>query len=203
MITNGYCTLAEIKARLDITDTKDDASLESVVGAASRWIDSRTGKRFYTVTETRTYTTYLDWLVEIDDLVSLTSLKTDPAGDGTYTYVWAAADYRLYPYNAVVNGQPYTAIEVAQGGAYRFSTCFALRPRIQVAGSFGYSAITAIPPAIKEACILASMRIWGRKDLVFGISGSAELGTLQAITSLGSDGELKALLSTVKRRAIV
>lgn len=200
----------------NVGDQKDDASLESVIEAASRWIDSKTGTRFYTVAETRIYTACFGHMVEIDNLVTLTSLKTDPAGDGTFATTWAAADYRLAPYNAIVNGLPYTWIETRQGGAYSFPPASGYnnviinynadyprhpQPLIQVVGAFGYAA--AAPPAIKEACILASMRMWGRKDLVFGISGSAEMGTLTAITKLGSDGELQALLSTVKRRAIV
>lgn len=215
-IANAYATLPELKARLDIGDTDDDTALEGVLMAASRWIDSKTGTRFYTVAETRIYTACFGHMVEIDNLVSLTSLKTDPAGDGTFATTWAAADYRLAPYNALLNSQPYTWIETRQGGAYSFPPASSYdsivvnynydRPRspqplVQVIGLFGYS--TAAPPAIKEACILASMRMWGRKDLLYGVSGSAELGTLTAITKLGSDGELMALLSTVKRRAIV
>jgi len=39
-ITNGYCTLAQIKASAGITDTVDDVLLELAVEAASREIDA-------------------------------------------------------------------------------------------------------------------------------------------------------------------
>lgn len=197
-------------------DQKDDAGLESVIMAASRLIDAKTGTRFYTVSETRTYSTRFGWQVDIDDLVSLTSLKTDPTGDGTFPYTWAAADYRLCPVNALADGEPYQWIETRPGGAYSFppstnaydvviNTNYRnpaqVQPLVQVSGEFGYAATA--PAAIKEACILIAMRLWRRKDLTFGIAGSAEMGTLQAIAKLMSDGELKALLSTVKRRVIV
>ncbi len=46
-ITNGYCTLAELKASLAITDSVDDTPLEAAVTAASRMIDDYTGRFFY------------------------------------------------------------------------------------------------------------------------------------------------------------
>ena len=39
-ITNGYCSLNQIKAALRITDSVDDALLEMAVESASRMIDS-------------------------------------------------------------------------------------------------------------------------------------------------------------------
>lgn len=105
----------------------------------------------------------------------------------------------------MAKGQPYTHIETTPLGAFRFPVhplTTTRRSRIQVTGAFGYSTLATVPQAIKEACLLVSMRVWGRKDLLYGVSGSADLGTLQAITSLGSDGEAQALLNTVKRRAI-
>lgn len=200
----------------NVNDQKDDTGLESVITAASRMIDSKTGTRFYTVSETRTYSTRFGWQVDIDDLVTLTSLKTDPSGDGTFPYTWAAADYRLCPANAPADGEPYRWIETRPGGAYSFPPSvnaygvvintnyrnpIQLQPLVQVTGAFGYA--TTAPAAIKEACLLIAMRLWRRKDLTFGIAGSAEMGTLQAITKLMSDGELQALLSTVKKRVIV
>lgn len=51
-VVNGYCTLDELKARLDIstTDTADDTKLEVIIQAASRAIDAKTGRRFYATT---------------------------------------------------------------------------------------------------------------------------------------------------------
>lgn len=206
-LTNAYCTLPELKHRLNIAedDAKDDTPFENVIAATSRWIDSTTGTRFYTVSETRHYLAYQDWLIDIDPLVTLTSVKTDPNGDGTYTYTWASTDYQLAPYNASSNSQPYTAIEATPLGAYRFPvypSTVTRRSRVQVTGAFGYSTLANVPAAIKEACLLVSMRVWGRKDLLYGVSGSADLGTLQAIANLKSDGEVWALLNTIKRKAI-
>lgn len=199
-----------------VIDQKDDSGLESVITAASRLIDANRGRRFYTAEETRVYAACYAGMIEIDDLVTLTSLKTDPSGDGSFPNTWATSDYRLSPYNALANGEPYTWIETRQGGAYSFPGGVGVydpvinydldsprpsQPLVQVTGLFGYS--TVAPPAIKEACILVALRLWQRKDLTYGIAGSAEMGTLQAITKLGSDGELVALLSTIKKRVVV
>ena len=46
-ITNGYSTLAELKAALTISDSTDDAALEAAINAVSRMIDDYTGRFFY------------------------------------------------------------------------------------------------------------------------------------------------------------
>jgi hypothetical protein len=46
-LTNAYCTLAELKASLAITDSVDDTPLEAAITATSRMIDDYTGRFFY------------------------------------------------------------------------------------------------------------------------------------------------------------
>jgi hypothetical protein len=46
-ITNGYCSLNDIKAALRITDSTDDTLLELAVESASRMIDSVAERTFY------------------------------------------------------------------------------------------------------------------------------------------------------------
>ena len=56
-ITNGYATLAQVKAALRITDNTDDTLIEGSVEAASRLIDGYTLRNFYSVgTATRLFT---------------------------------------------------------------------------------------------------------------------------------------------------
>lgn len=45
-ITNGYCTLNQIKAAVRITDSVDDALLEMAVESASRMIDAECDRSF-------------------------------------------------------------------------------------------------------------------------------------------------------------
>ena len=201
ILVNGYCTLDELKApgRLDIgdNDSIDDTHLESVITAVSRCIDADRNRRFYAVSETRYYTPETALFVPVDDLLSVTTLKTDENGDGTYERTWATTDYYLYPYNAVVNGRSYIAIERSLLSNYLFTR---VRKSVEIAGSFGYSTTT--PAAIKEACLLICARVWGRNKKPYGISGSADLGTLEVINAVSKDDEIQKLLNTIKRRVL-
>lgn len=198
-ITNGYCDLPTLKRRLwdsnpDLqADSTDDVALENIIEAASRWIDRDRNRVFYATTATRYFTAVNSGRVKIDDLLSLTSLKTDFFDDGTYETTWTTADYRLFPANAA----PYTEINTRAGGTKEFPLS---DDAVEVTGSWGYSSTA--PEAITEACILISMRVWSRKDLLFGVSGSAELGTQQAISTIARDGEILMLLNTIPKRVV-
>jgi hypothetical protein len=191
-ISNGYCTLNELKARLGITDSADDTILENVIEAASRAIDSDCNTRFYAGNETRYYTADAHGVVTVDDLLSVSALATDDALDGTYSTTWAATDYQLYPFNST----PYREIRVKPMGTRLFPIS-AYRGLIKVTGSFGYSSTT--PDAINEACLILSARYFKRKDAIFGILGTPELGTIQIMGELKKDSEYQKALQKVKR----
>ena len=68
-ITNGYASLAEVKAALRITDSIDDSLLEMAVESASRLIDGFAARQFYSQgTATRYFVAQDDFVVEVDDL---------------------------------------------------------------------------------------------------------------------------------------
>lgn len=75
-ITNGYATLAEIKAYLSISDTTDDTLLEKLVESSSRSIDKIANRRFYadSTATVRLYRAYSDIFVYTDDISSTTGL---------------------------------------------------------------------------------------------------------------------------------
>ncbi len=189
--TNPYCSLTELRARLQFssTDTADDTILESIMTAVSRMIDNYTGRRFYrnSEDETRYYTAeFGDVLYCPDDIGSLTSLKTDEDGDRTYETTWADTDYDLEPFNAVLDGQPYTKIRVNAGtGSYAFPT---LVKAVQLIGKFGYS--TTAPLLIKEACLLQCERLFKRKDAPFGVLGAGGIGQAMVIPQLDPDVQI-------------
>ncbi len=186
-ISNGYTTLANLKARLKIstTDTADDAVLEAVIEAASRAIDAHCGRHFYTTTtdETRYYTAeFADLLFLPDDVVSVTTLATDADGDRTYETTWAATDYDLEPDNAALGGEPYTRIAVTPAGRYAFPV--GVRRGVKIAGKFGYASA---PKAVAEACLIQAARLFARKDAPFGAMGSPEFGQFTNIPKLDPD----------------
>lgn len=182
-ITNGYANLAELKVRLGIRDAAEDAVLEAVIQAASRAIDNETGRTFYAATETRFFTAEDDDVLFIDDLLELTTLKTDEDGDRVYEQVWAATDFDLEPYNKV----PFTRLRVAPRSTKAFPTG---RRAVEITGSWGYSATA--PDPVREACLIQSARLFKRKDAPFGVMGNAEVGVVR-LPKL--DPDVKVLLS--------
>lgn len=197
-ISNGYTTVDEFKARYypaDMADAIDDAVIEAVVEATSRLIDEHCSRRFWknTVAEARYYTPEWGDLLIVDDLVSVTSLKTDEDEDRTYERTWTTADYDLEPYNAGLSSpvKPYTQIRTSPKGSYSFP---GTRKGVELTGIFGWYAV---PDAINEACLIQSIRLFKRKDTPFGIAGNEELGTLQNIPRL--DPDVKMLLEPYRR----
>ena len=199
-ITNGYTTLAAIKAHKDIssTDATDDAVIEKIVEAASRYIDGQTWRRFYTTTndETRTFAAANGQRVYVDDLLSVTTLKTDEDGDRTYEITWATTDYDLLPENAALDGWPYTYIDVAPLGNYTFPR---QRKSIQIIGKFGFCAIANVPPDIEMACRLITINVYSNR---FGQSnqGAATVtGAGVVITPSDIPSSVPELLKQYKR----
>lgn len=186
---NCYATTDELKTRLDVLGTDDDAMLEDIIEAASRQIDGWCGRSFYAdAAATRYYTAdSIDVLVLHDDLVSITTLKTDEDADRVYETTWAATDYDLEP----LTGPPYTRIHLAPMGRYGFPTH---RRAIEIVGTFGYSDV---PHAIREACLLQAGRLYKRKDAPFGIAGSQDAGQLQTIG--GMDPDVKQMVQHYRK----
>lgn len=180
-ITNGYTDLSTLKGvdvlSISASDTTSDTLLENIVEAASRTIDSDCIRYFYksATDEARYYTgCYVDKLFLMDDIVSVTELATDSAGDKSYTNIWAAnTDYDMVPYNAAAMSRPYTAIEISSTGNYMFVTY----PKgIKITGIFGWPSV---PAKIKQACIMLSSRIFKRLSTPLGVASMAALGEVQ------------------------
>jgi hypothetical protein len=169
MITNGYIEIDDFKAYAipeATADTADDATIESIIEAASRFLDGQTGRRFWknTVDETRYYTAEFFDKVFTDDIVSITALATDESDSRTYSDNWTTADYDLLPYNAALHGIPYTSIEIRNGGSFFFPL---YRKAIRITGVFGYPAV---PDDIKNACADVAKSIYQRR---FGQNANA------------------------------
>ena len=171
MITNGYVTLNEAKARLwptgAATDAGEDAMIENIIEAASRQVDTDTGRYFYTnaADETRTYQAQWFDCVWTDDIISITTLKTDDDADGTFETTWAVTDYALTPLNAALNGKPYQKVQVKLNGDHTFPV--GEYAGVQIVGKFGWSTP---PKGIKEATLTRCLIDYWTKN-AFGGSG--------------------------------
>lgn len=175
-ITNGYCTLAELKAVLRISDTVDDTMLSERIDEASRSIDDYCDRRFYvdSTTSTRVFTCYSGSYVMVDDISTTTGLvvKLDTTGDGTYATTLSASDWQALPLNATAKNLPITRIQATGQGA--FPTRNAIAP-IQVTAKWGWPIV---PQPVRSACILMAGRLVKRGDSLLGVAGFGDLGAI-------------------------
>jgi hypothetical protein len=174
-ITNGYTTLANQKLSLGITDTVDDSWLEICITAASRAIDNFTERVFYGTETSRVYIPYDNFLVEIDDLASLTSLKTSTNVDGVFDQTWGTNDRQLEPLNGIAGGIPSPTTHIRAVGDYWYPTA-GQEATVEVTGTFGWSAV---PDAVEQACILQSARYFKRADSPMGVAGFDSMGVVR------------------------
>jgi hypothetical protein len=146
-------------------------------------VDDFCGRTFYAESSTtKYYTAEEGTLLRVDDLVSVTTLQTDEDGDRTYEISWTATDYDLEPFNAALEGKPYTAIWTTPKGIYAFPT---VRKGVKIVGTWGWPAV---PKKVKEATLLLAFRLFKAKDAPFGVVGSPEMGELRRMVSVfGSD----------------
>jgi hypothetical protein len=178
-ITNGYCSLADLKAALRVQDSIDDSLLELAIESASREIDGYCERVFYSTTGTRVYAPTNIFTVTTDDIISVTTLKSSSDGV-TYDITWTTSDYQLEPLNGVAGGlvTPFTRIR-ATGNylmpSFSVGTFYELEALIQVVGVFGWSAV---PAAIRQATVILAMRLFKRLDAPLGMI-SNDLGSMR------------------------
>ena len=170
--SQDYVTSDDLKATLNISGlTFADADIAGSITSASRAIDELCNRFFYqdSATTTRIYTPKHDMMLEIDDLVTLTSVATDLNGTFTYTQTLTFnVDFNLQPINAplVAQGWPYTWIKILPVSAgYVFD--HTLDDSVQVEGIFGWPAV---PQAIQTATSMIAIRLLRQlREAPFGV----------------------------------
>lgn len=183
-ITNGLCTLSDVKTAMSVYDSTDDGRIELAINTASRMIEAACNRRFYADTNAsaRTYVATTYALTLTDDISTTSGLivKTDPSATGTFTETWQAADYQLEPLNATIDGQawPYTQIRAIRSLTFPFDYGQAL---VQVTAKWGWAAV---PDPIKQAGIIQSIAVFKAAEAPFGALGLADTGILRIRTGL-------------------
>ena len=179
-ITNGYCTLADVKAnnRLNINDSDSvsDDMLEAIVEAVSRKIDDETHRFFYTTSsQSRWYTPLNSEYVFIDDIPTDSDLviAIDTNDDGTVDDTFTTADYVLEPYNAPLDGWPYQKITRRKAGQFLFPK--GADKSVKVISPFGW---VAVPKPIIEATKLHVERIFMFAQTPLGSLSMTALGKM-------------------------
>jgi len=156
-IVNGYATLAEYKAWITMrgsttsTDATDDGVIEDHIEAASRYFDRETGKRFFadSVDATRYYTPDDPYVLKIDSLSAApTTVKIDTTGARSYSAITQDTDFELLPFNALLDGMPYTELHIiAALSSYTWPTW---AKGVEIVAKFGFPSV---PDDVKEATL--------------------------------------------------
>ena len=183
MITNGYCTLAQIRSHLGYqpAETADDTQLELCVNAASRQIDGYCGRRFWQDGTAVAREYFPDSATEVctDDISTLTGLvvKVDIDLDGVFeSTLTINTDFQPHPRNALleVPACPYTELKIVPVGSQAFfPRAMYGRASVQVTAKFGWPAI---PDDVTMACLIQSAALFKSQDAVFGAVALGDTG---------------------------
>ncbi len=203
-----YATLAQLKARLNISDTNDDAPLTNALSSASRALEGCCGRQFNDVgpgnESARVY--YPDSLtvVSTEDFQSSAGLvvAADYSNAGTYTTIIASSNYQLEPLNGIFDGTtgwPYYRIRAIQTW-YPLPLWSVGDPRasIQVTARWGWALV---PANITEACLIIAEETFKLKDIPFGVAGIDPTG--YALRVAKENPQARALYSRYVRSPIL
>ncbi|HSL51984.1 MAG TPA: hypothetical protein VK878_23180 [Candidatus Deferrimicrobiaceae bacterium] len=173
-----YVTADDVAAFARVDDDVDDAEYARCATTASRAIDDACNRQFgLTASEARFYTprwsfTHSAWEVECDDLVTVTEVAVDVAGDDLFSTVIALSAVRKDPVNAPQESRPWERFRV-RTSALPVPPTYP-HDSVRVTGTFGWASV---PTAIKEATLLQASRLAARRDSPYGVAGSPENGT--------------------------
>jgi hypothetical protein len=157
-ITNGYCTLLQMKNYLNskglTVNTVDDDVIEQMIGSASRYIDGQTNDRWYSDTTTHYFDTPArnhEILFFDDDLTSIPSVTN---GDGTLI---PSTAYVLLP----PNSYPKYGMQLLLNSGYGWLMDNS-SPQ-QAVGILGQWGNAVIPDDITTACIQIAVAMYKRR----------------------------------------
>ncbi len=176
----AYCTPSELQSWLG---SGDIAELALAAEAASRAIDTATGRQFGLVDEAepRFYEPEWHrnhWYLNIDDLMTDESLvieTVDINGDVVNTLTGV-----LTPRNAAPVGKPWTRIELVPGSPVWGDL-------IRVTAKWGW---TNVPNAIKMATLIQASRWYARRDNVGGQLTGLQVDDVRYGWAAGQNTEL-------------
>lgn len=206
-VTNGYCTVDELRTLCQISSLQDDPICELAINAASRMIDSYCGWRFWqdATVVARTFEVHdQEELCLIDmpggDGISTTTgliVKLDNDADGTFeTTLTIDVDFILCPRNAAARYPvwPYTEIELTN--TTRFPLEVNNRAGVQVTAKWGFPAV---PDDVKAACLLVARDMYKEiKSAAFGIADFGGDGPLR----IGANRTARMLLDAYRKPAV-
>lgn len=183
-----YCSLAELKAALSIQDSVDDTILESVIDAASRFVDAHCCRDFTVAagTASRDYAPSGRYSpLTIDDATSIVAVKIDDDLDYSFGETLVSnVDWQAEPLNGRAAGQdwPYTRLRPLEDGYWPLGRIG--RATVRVEATYGWPAV---PNAVKQATILQASRMFTRYDSPLGVAGFGEMGAMRVSSRVDPD----------------
>lgn len=188
----SYASLAEFKQFLGGNlDATKDVDRQRALDSATAAIDDYCGRTFGVdaADVTQLYYPNRDGLLDVVDLVSITTLKVDSHGDRTYATTLAPTDYELLPYNAPRYDQiriwPTSSKTMGPGRL------------VQIVGKFGYTENGAVPAPVVQACLILANRFASRAQNPFGILQTPDIGQYTRISK--EDPDMANLLKPYSR----
>jgi hypothetical protein len=185
---------------MDGTTYADDAVL-AACHAASRGVDLTCKRRFWLdadANQVRTYTPEALRLLEIDDLVTLTSVALDRSGSGSYSESWTVGtDFILEPQNAPKDVPPspyeWLRVRLLRGRWLPLG----IEASVQITGKFGW---TLVPEEIQTCTgILASKMLRRVREAPFGIVAVGGMDTGIAARIAKTDPDVAPILESYTR----
>lgn len=196
---------SDLRAHLDIPDTKDDTSLTLAASAACRAVQTYCGRSFEITASgsesARVFYPKSHTLTVTDDFSSTTNLvvKIDSGDDGTYeTTLTLDTDYFVEPLNGLEDGLtvPYRRLVAT---SWLFPVWCVRRPAVQVTARWGWSAV---PDDVKLAALIKGARLFKRRQSPEGVLGGfADFGAVRV--SNREDPDVMSLLNDYRRSEVV
>ena len=169
-LQNCYVELEQVKKTLNLSGQEyADMDIQAAIVAASRSVDNYCHRRFWLDAD-NTSVQYFDPqstdMVSVDDIVVVSQVALDTAGNGTFATVLTSSMYDPGPYNAASINWPYTFIH------RRYLQASFLFPdwipkSVRVTGQFGWPEVPG--PVADATAMLAHRFIRRKREAPFSI----------------------------------
>lgn len=176
----AYATVQDLRLRLQISDSQNDAELSDKLDTASRQVELDTG-RVFALDDTATARIYNpagrivrdregDKLL-VDDIGTASGLIVEVGQGTSYVTLSASDDYETGPDNALAVGDPIEWL------LRRWRPWVWWPPqRVRITAKWGWPTI---PAPIKEATLLRAARLFRRRNSPEGVAGFGDMGVIR------------------------
>jgi hypothetical protein len=193
-----YVTSQDLLDYMQVDGSGKQADADLAVKAGTEAVDEYCQRHFWQDGTTgspvaRVFQAHCWWSVQFgafNDLTSISTLKTDEAGDGVFEVTWSASDYQLRPVNRPT-GRPYTEMWAIAGRMFpvMYYGTQGRPERVEVTGVWGWAAV---PSSVVKACQIHSARLFTRAQSPNGWAG---VGDFAVHADRNEDRDVVALLN--------